>query len=593
VNTPPSIGARIVAPRARLLGSGFGDSLENLNGQVLPDGAVCWVNDQAAWYFFQKSSVASPSGTTIIATVQGTAVPGRWHVLESGGGAGPTGATGATGAAGSTGATGATGATGGTGATGTGVVIDGIFWVSLSAPAGGDGSAAKPFNTLASAVAAAGSYQTIYLGYGDYTPEGPIFYTDKVLTVVGSQIFNQSGQDQTHGVNLHPSTMGAHLELQLSRLNCVVVPESDGLIIYGFQAYIEALDISGHVPELYNIEGSADTMRLSSIGNPLGNIQCYGGYLLGSGGIIQGSMAISNGEVGAQNLTNLSGDSFCTSTLINGSITCAHPLSLSNCTFPEDGTAIVLTCDALTTDAATYARGVKAGVTWPGDTVIVDESLVIQPVYVVSGVGSNSTTNPTPAYGANAPGDLFIMQVNAVDGSGVNDPTTPTGWTLQGSKAQGGTIKQYVYTRDTRSSGGESGTVTLTVPGGNIPTQAIIHTFRHVAAAGFVESVVTNGAGAASPTPIAGPTVTPVGLGRIAVCFSSTNGTPSTPTTITGQSEGTWVDHPGAQITSGLGGSTDLQTAALASGVPVTGGSMTMGGTELSQIALALVGVTV
>ncbi len=121
MNAPPA--SRVLAPRPVLAGAGNPDALENVNGQPLANGATCWVIDQQTWYNFNKFSTASPSGTQIIATVQGTSVPGRW-VRQSTAGAtgatGPAGATGTTGATGATGPTGsgATGATGPTGSTG-------------------------------------------------------------------------------------------------------------------------------------------------------------------------------------------------------------------------------------------------------------------------------------------------------------------------------------------------------------------------------------------------------------------------------------------------------------------------------------------
>ena len=117
---PPN---RVLAPRESLLGAGNPDSLENINGQPLNNGAMCWVIDQQAWYTFQKFSTSTPTGTLIVATIQGTAVPGRGVRPSTDGATGPAGPTGSTGPAGATGSTGptgsgATGPTGSTGATG-------------------------------------------------------------------------------------------------------------------------------------------------------------------------------------------------------------------------------------------------------------------------------------------------------------------------------------------------------------------------------------------------------------------------------------------------------------------------------------------
>jgi hypothetical protein len=85
-----STASRILSPRRVLAGAGNPDSLENVNGQVLPDGAMCWVTAQGSWYTFEKFSSASPSGTSIIATVQGVDVPGRWSVVAGGASGGGT-----------------------------------------------------------------------------------------------------------------------------------------------------------------------------------------------------------------------------------------------------------------------------------------------------------------------------------------------------------------------------------------------------------------------------------------------------------------------------------------------------------------------
>ena len=95
---PPPQG-RVLGPAQVLLGPGNPVALQNINGQTLPDGAMCWVIDQQAWYTFQKFSTASPSGTLTVATVQGTSVAGRWVRQTTGGATGPTGPTGATGSA--------------------------------------------------------------------------------------------------------------------------------------------------------------------------------------------------------------------------------------------------------------------------------------------------------------------------------------------------------------------------------------------------------------------------------------------------------------------------------------------------------------
>jgi hypothetical protein len=64
--------------RATLLGAQ--DSLESINTFTLDDGALCYVTAVRERFGLQRTSTASPDGTTVIAP---TAGPGRW-ILEGG-----------------------------------------------------------------------------------------------------------------------------------------------------------------------------------------------------------------------------------------------------------------------------------------------------------------------------------------------------------------------------------------------------------------------------------------------------------------------------------------------------------------------------
>jgi len=72
---------RILGPRARLMGTSDPDALQNLDTTLLPDGSLCWVQDQAAVYALHRDSTAAASGTLIVAPGSG---PGRWFVLGLG-----------------------------------------------------------------------------------------------------------------------------------------------------------------------------------------------------------------------------------------------------------------------------------------------------------------------------------------------------------------------------------------------------------------------------------------------------------------------------------------------------------------------------
>jgi hypothetical protein len=65
---------RQVGARATLLGAD--DSLENIVSSPLPDGAECWVIENASVYRFDKASTEAPNGTRIVAPIAGG---GRWY----------------------------------------------------------------------------------------------------------------------------------------------------------------------------------------------------------------------------------------------------------------------------------------------------------------------------------------------------------------------------------------------------------------------------------------------------------------------------------------------------------------------------------
>lgn len=76
-----SVSFRILGPRATLLGSGDSDALQNVNTRPLPDGAMCWVSEQTAYYVLHKNSTDAPVPPMIIAPASG---PGRWFQFTGG-----------------------------------------------------------------------------------------------------------------------------------------------------------------------------------------------------------------------------------------------------------------------------------------------------------------------------------------------------------------------------------------------------------------------------------------------------------------------------------------------------------------------------
>lgn len=78
-----AVGLRVLAPRARALGPGDDDALENIDTSNLPDGALAFCSDVRNYYSFFRDGTLPPSGTTIIKPQSG---PGIWIVVVTGGG---------------------------------------------------------------------------------------------------------------------------------------------------------------------------------------------------------------------------------------------------------------------------------------------------------------------------------------------------------------------------------------------------------------------------------------------------------------------------------------------------------------------------
>jgi len=81
LNSPPAL--RVIAPRARLLGTGDSDALQNVNTTDLPTGSMCWVQDQAALYYLAKGNTSPSAPPGLIVPASG---PGRWLLVSGGGG---------------------------------------------------------------------------------------------------------------------------------------------------------------------------------------------------------------------------------------------------------------------------------------------------------------------------------------------------------------------------------------------------------------------------------------------------------------------------------------------------------------------------
>ena len=212
------------------------------------------------------------------------------------------------------------------------------------------------------------------------------------------------------------------------------------------------------------------------------------------------------------------------------------------------------------------------------------------PAFATAGTGSNSTTSPTPDYPANVSGQQFWMQVTTLGLTSA--PSTPAGWSLIYGPDTTGTIRQYVYSRDARATGSDSGTVTVTIAAGNSTNMARIYAISGVTASvtsnGYAENETTT---ASTDGTCPGPTVAPKGYGRLAVAFVSVNDD-SGMGVITGATGGTWGEAV-AEHTSGLGAGMQLQIARLPNPAPISGGTATVGqaGRNVICRAFALVGL--
>lgn len=197
------------------------------------------------------------------------------------------------------------------------------------------------------------------------------------------------------------------------------------------------------------------------------------------------------------------------------------------------------------------------------------------PQFIAAGPGNNSLGNLACDLATNAAGDLFLLQVYSQLGTA----STPAGWTPVGSVTDG-VVTLYVYARNARATGGEVGSVAITMTAGS-PNQGRIYSCRGVALAGFVEDVTT---AAAAAEPIVGPTIAPGGASRLGWFFLGANSN-SGLGAITGNTGGLWVEDVG-EFTSGAGAEIQAQSAP----VPVAGGSLAVpAASRVMSIAFALV----
>jgi hypothetical protein len=85
--TPPASAPKRLMPNRTALVPGGGvpasECLDNWMPEELVEGALCFVLDQDNVYWFDKFSTTAPAGVTVIATLAGVGVPGRWKLLTA------------------------------------------------------------------------------------------------------------------------------------------------------------------------------------------------------------------------------------------------------------------------------------------------------------------------------------------------------------------------------------------------------------------------------------------------------------------------------------------------------------------------------
>jgi len=191
--------------------------------------------------------------------------------------------------------------------------------------------------------------------------------------------------------------------------------------------------------------------------------------------------------------------------------------------------------------------------------------------------------NLTPGLPTNSAGDLFL----AVGVGYLASVTAPGGWTQQaGPDTSFGTQNSYIFTRDTRSSGGESSAPTFV----NSDRGSVrIYSFSNVATSGFFEALTT----ATGSNTVNNPSVGSLSDHRLACLawtgFSTAGSGPCAPGGT--PSGGTW-----AEVAEALGSLDiffhELQTADMTSGGTISGGTTVVSGANQAHcFGFALVGV--
>lgn len=129
-----------------------------------------------------------------------------------------------------------------------------------------------------------------------------------------------------------------------------------------------------------------------------------------------------------------------------------------------------------------------------------------------------------------------------------------------------------MFRENTARTGLESGTLTLTFAAGGSRKTARMYAVANDSG-GAVESVVTSTGGL---DPVSFPSVVAGGVNRLAMAFVAADDDNAIGSA-TGETGGDWTEATAEYLGSGLNSMLQLQTAAMASGGTISGGTASMG----------------
>jgi hypothetical protein len=206
------------------------------------------------------------------------------------------------------------------------------------------------------------------------------------------------------------------------------------------------------------------------------------------------------------------------------------------------------------------------------------------PTFLGAGAGAAGTGDLAVPYPAGVgAGQLLFLQLGS---RSANVPTTPAGWALLWFDERPNP-RQRIYWK--LATGSETGTLAVTM-GASVVNVGRMYAFGGVTSAPtFFESPVVTGADVGT---LPGPTVTCGGTGRLAVAFVALDSNPLLDP-MAGETGGDWIE-PVGEFSSDIGSNfgIQLQTAAMAAGGTISGGTANLGGGSDACVgrAFALIG---